>query len=179
MSEICWSGDASIWASNSARRCISSSSRAIFSLSRVVPRGERLCRFVPVGRVELLEITCHALLNLSAAALDLGAREVAIAVVHGFELGAVNRHAGGIQQAQLAAEGNEPGTDLPDGPAAILAKVGDGLVIGSQASGEPHQLDIAASLALQSAARLHPVEIAVDVELEQDGGMVRRTASST
>src|SRR5687768_9871538 len=120
---------------------------------------------MPIGCVELLEIARHALLNLSAAALDLRPREVAIPVVDRLELGAVDGHAGRVEEPQPAAEGNELGADLTDGPAAVLAEVGDGLVIGGQAAGEPHQLDIATGLAFQAPARLHPVEIAVDVQL--------------
>ena len=58
--------------------------------------------------------------------------------------------------------------------AIVFAEVGDGLVIRQQATGDPHQLDIAAGLAFQASARLHPTEIAVDVQLEEDGGMVRQ-----
>jgi hypothetical protein len=37
------------------------------------------------------------------------------------------------------------------------------LVIANKPASEPHHFDIAAGLALEPAARLHPVEIAVDV----------------
>ena len=56
------------------------------------------------------------------------------------------------------------------GAAIILAEVGDRLVIRNQPSRQPHHLDIAASLTLKPPARLDPIEIAVDVELEQDDG---------
>ncbi len=72
-------------------------------------------------------------------------------------------HASGVQEPQLTAERDELRADLTDGPAVILAEIGNRLLIRSQVSGEPHQLNIAAGRALQSAARLHPVEVAVDV----------------
>jgi hypothetical protein len=90
---------------------------------------------MPIRCIELLEIARHALLDLGPAALHLGSREVAIPVVDRFELGAVDGHAGSVQQAQLTAEGDELGADPPDGAAADLAEVGDSLVIGRQASG--------------------------------------------
>jgi len=49
-----------------------------------------------------------------------------------------------------------------------VTEVGDGLEVGRQAAGEPHQFDVALSLALQAAAGLDPVEIAVDVELRAE-----------
>jgi hypothetical protein len=102
--------------------------------------------------------------------------EVAISVVDGLELGAVDGHAGGVEQPHLATKSDELGADLTDGPAAVLAEVGDGLVVGSKATGEPHQLDIATGLAFQASARLHPIEIAVNVELEQNRRMVGRAS---
>ena len=43
---------------------------------------------------------------------------------------------------------------------------------------EPHHLDIAAGLAFEPPARLHPVEIAIDVELQENRGMLDRVARS-
>ena len=45
---------------------------------------------------------------------------------------------------------------------------------GASPSSEPHQLDIALGLTLKATARLHAVEVAVKVDLQQRGGMVRR-----
>ncbi len=56
--------------------------------------------------------------------------------------------------------------------AVVLAEVGDRLVVGDEPAQQPHHLDVAAGLALQPPARLHPVEIAVDVELQENRGMI-------
>ena len=40
------------------------------------------------------------------------------------------------------------------------------------AAQQPHHLQIAASLAFQSPARLHTIEIAIDVEFQQHRGMI-------
>jgi hypothetical protein len=54
--------------------------------------------------------------------------------------------------------------------------IGNRLVIWSQTPRQPHHLDVAPSLALKPAARLDPIEVAVDVELQQDRRMIRRSA---
>lgn len=42
---------------------------------------------------------------------------------------------------------------------------------------EPHQLDAALRFTFEAATRLGPVEVTVDVDLQQDGRVVRRAAS--
>ena len=66
------------------------------------------------------------------------------------------------------------GAYLPDRAAAILAEVGNCLMIRSKAPGEPHHLDVPPSLMLEPAARLNPVEVAIDIKLQQHGRMVGR-----
>jgi hypothetical protein len=56
----------------------------------------------------------------------------------------------------------------------ILAKIGNRLVIGNQPTGEPHDLNVAAGLTFKPAARLNPIEITVDGELQKDRRTVRR-----
>ena len=51
-----------------------------------------------------------------------------------------------------------------------LAEVGYRLVVRSETAGQPHHLDIAASFTLKPPAGLNPIEIPVDVELQQHGG---------
>src|SRR6266849_7917444 len=57
--------------------------------------------------------------------------------------------------------------------AVVLAEIGDHLVIGNKASRQPHDLHIASGLALEPSARLDPVQIAVNIELQEDRGMIR------
>ena len=58
----------------------------------------------------------------------------------------------------------------------VLAEIGNRLVIRHEAPRQPHHLDVAAGLTLEPPARLHPIEIAVDVELQQSRGMIRGPA---
>ena len=57
-----------------------------------------------------------------------------------------------------------------------LAEVGDRLVIRRQPADQPHHFHIAPGLPLEPTARLNPVEIAVDVELQQIARMIGRPA---
>src|SRR5258707_873527 len=86
------------------------------------------------------------------------------------------RKMGLLTKAHLAAQLDELRANLFDRCAIVLAEVGDGFVIRREPSGQPHHLKIAASLTLQPQARLDPVEIAVNVELEHRRRMVRRPA---
>jgi hypothetical protein len=79
------------------------------------------------------------------------------------ELAAVNGDAGLREEAHHAAQRNKPRAYLVDGRAIVLAEIGNRLVIWSQTPRQPHHLDVAQSLALKPAARLDPIEIAVNV----------------
>src|ERR1700704_5739602 len=132
-------------------------------------------RLLPIRAVQLVQIASDALLDLRQAPLHLGAREVLVSVVHRLELAAIDRNAGFLrEQAHRAAERNEPSADPPDGTAVVLAQIRNCLVIGNKAAGEPHYLNVASGLTLEPAARLNPVEVAVDVELQQYRWMIRR-----
>jgi hypothetical protein len=72
----------------------------------------------------------------------------------------------------MAAQPHELRTSRADGWPVVAAEVGDGLEVGHQAASEPHQLEITLGLALEPAAGGDAVEVAVDVDLEQGGGMV-------
>jgi hypothetical protein len=63
-----------------------------------------------------------------------------------------------------------------DAGTVVPAEVGDGLEVGRQPAGEPHQLDVALRFALQPAAGRNAVQIAVDVELQQHRRVIRGAA---
>jgi hypothetical protein len=52
--------------------------------------------------------------------------------------------------------------------------VGYGLEVRHQAASQPDQLDVALALPLQTPARLHPIEVTVDVNLQQRRRMIGR-----
>src|SRR3984893_1301034 len=67
-------------------------------------------------------------------------------------------------------------TNFADGSAIVLAEVGNRLVIGYKPTQQPHHLNVAPSLVLKPPTRLNSIEIAVDVKLQQDRGMIRGSA---
>src|SRR5882672_4338491 len=125
-----------------------------------------------IGAVELREITGNALVNLRQTALHLGLGEVPIPRVDGLELAAVDRNARFAEQFKSAAQHHELAANPADGLAVVLAEVGYGLEVRHQTAGQPNQLDVTLALALQAPARLHPIEVAVDVNLQQGRRMI-------
>lgn len=133
---------------------------------------QRRTGLLPIGTVRLLDVAADLLLQMRQAAGDLRQREVPIAIVDRLELAAVHRHAGALQHADPAAKLHKLGADSLYGLPVVAPEIGDGLVVGHQASGQPHQFDVASRLPLQPAAGRDPVEIAVDEQLEQDRGVI-------
>ena len=72
------------------------------------------------------------------------------------------------------AQHHELSADLADGLAIVLAEVGYGLEVRLQAASQPNQLDITLAFPFQPPARLHPIKVAVDVNLQQRRRMVGR-----
>jgi hypothetical protein len=58
---------------------------------------------LPIGAIELTQISADTFLNLRHPPRHLGMREVAVAIVHRLELAAVDCDAWGLQQAHLPA----------------------------------------------------------------------------
>src|SRR5262249_57508766 len=119
--------------------------------------GKRRRRLLQVSRIELAQVSRHALLDLSNPALHLRAREVLVPVVDRLELAAIDGDARLRQQTNLSAQRHKLRTYLADRRPVILAEIGNRLVIGSQATGEPHHLYVAASITIKPPARLHPL----------------------
>src|SRR5207342_1285470 len=125
-----------------------------------------------IGAVELREIPGNALVNLRQTALHLGLGEVSIPRVDGLELAAVDRNTRFAEQFKAPAQHYELAADLADGLAIVLAEVGYRLEVRHQAAGQPNQLDVALAFSLQAPARLHPIEVSVDVNLQQRCRMI-------
>jgi len=119
-----------------------------------------------------VQIARDALLDLRHSPLHLGAREILVPIIDRLELAAVDRDASFGEEAHRAAQHNKPAADLADGTAVVLAEIGDRLVIRNPTSRQPHHLHIASGLALEPSARLDPVQIAVNIELQEDRRMI-------
>src|SRR5258706_2395578 len=129
-----------------------------------------------IGGIKLREVASNALVNLRQPPLHLGLREVPVPRVDGFELAAIDRNARLAEQFKAPAQHHKLTTDLTDSLPIVLPEIGDRLEIRHQAAGEPNQLDVALALPLQAPARLHPIEVSVDVNLQQRRRMVGRSS---
>jgi hypothetical protein len=81
------------------------------------------------------------------------------------------------REAHLAAEFDEARTYPAQRPAIVFAEVRDRLVIRREPTQQPHDFDIASGLAFKPPARLHPVQIALNVKLKENRGVVRWSTS--
>ncbi|MND42846.1 hypothetical protein D3C80_336300 [compost metagenome] len=97
-------------------------------------------------------------------------------MVHGLEFTAVDGNQIVRKKPQLLTQHNKLTADALNGFAVVFAEVGDGLEVRHQATGQPHQFDVALRLAFKAPARLDAVEIAVDVDLQHDCRVVSRSA---
>jgi hypothetical protein len=143
-------------------------------LLQAIGQGLEVRGLDAVCSFQRVEVALDALLDLLLASIDLARREVAIATVDRFELAAVNGHHGLREELHLPAQNDEAAAHVANAFAVFTAEVGDGLEVRRQAACQPHEFDIALRLAFQPATGLDPVEIAVDVQLEQDRGVVPR-----
>jgi len=132
--------------------------------------------FFAVGAVQRPQVSRDAGVDLLHPPGDLGHRVVLVAIVHRFELAAVDRDHRSGEQAQLAAELHKLTTHRPDRRAIVLAEVGNRLEVRGEPPDQPHQLDIALRFPFQPPARLEAVEVAVEVNLQQRRGMIGRPA---
>jgi hypothetical protein len=73
-----------------------------------------------IGTVHLMQIAPDALLDLFQPPLHLGVGEVLVAVVDRLELAAIDRNTRIGEQSHHAAERDEPGAHLADGPAVVF-----------------------------------------------------------
>jgi hypothetical protein len=77
-----------------------------------------------------------------------------------------------VASRPISRQIDKASADLSDRRPVVLAEVRDHLVVGHQPAKQPNDFEIAPGLAFQATARLHAVEIAVDVELEQNRWVV-------
>ena len=120
-------------------------------------RGQCLGRLLPVGRIKLAQIAPDALLQLGTPSFHLRPCEVLVPVVHGLELAAIDGNARRREKTHLTAEFDEARTYPAQRQAIIFAEVRDRLVVGSEPTQQPHDLDIASGLSFQPPARLYSV----------------------
>jgi len=88
----------------------------------------------------------------------------------------VHRQQLAAKQIKLEAEDYKGPEHWPESRAVVAPEIGNGLEVGLGASQEPDHLHIAVRLGFQAPARAHPVQVAVDVEPQQVGRIIARSA---
>jgi hypothetical protein len=80
--------------------------------------------------------------------------------------------------AEIAQEyDHEATTDIAYALAVVAPEVGNRLEVGREPASQPHQLHVPLAFPFQPAAGLDPVEVAIEVELQEHRGVVRGSAS--
>src|SRR6266851_3837170 len=120
------------------------------------------------------QVTRDAGVDLLHPPDDLGHRVLLVAILHRFELAAVDRNNGTSEELEPTAKLDELSAHRPDRRAIVLAEVGNRLEVRRQPPDQPHQFDIALRFSFQPPARLKAVEVAVEVDLQQRRGMIAR-----
>src|ERR1700745_4524647 len=93
--------------------------------------------FVQLGRVKLRKVARYAVLQLGAAPFHLPACEVLVAGIDRLELAAVDRNTRRRQQTYQATQFNKLDADLLDRWPAVLAEIGNRLVVRTGPAGRP------------------------------------------
>jgi hypothetical protein len=114
------------------------------------------------------QIAFDAGVYLFDALLDFSGHVVAIAVADCLEFAAVDGSHGLLEQAGSAAKHHELAAHHYDRWSIVTAEIGNRLEVWRHAPGQRHQLDIALRLALEPAAGWDAVQVAVDIQLQQD-----------
>ena len=111
----------------------------------------RFLRLFSITIVQLGQVLRDVLLQLRLLAFELLDAQVLAQRGHRLEFAAVDGHQVTGDQPYLAAELYERFARCLKGRAIVLAKISDGLEVRCQAAEQPHHLDIALALGLQSA----------------------------
>ena len=119
-------------------------------------RGQHFSRLLSVGRIELAQISCHALLQLGTSPFYLRPCEVLVPVVHGLELAPIEGDARRCKKAHLTAEFDEARTYLAKRRAIVFSEVGDRIVIRREPTQRPHDLDFASGFSFEFAGSTAP-----------------------
>lgn len=106
-----------------------------------------------IGLVELFEIVRQALVTPGQFPLELGLREVPIAVVHGLQPRTVDRQKLAAKQIQFPTQHDERSKHLSKRRTVVAPKVGDRLEIRLQLPEQPYHLKIAMGLRFQPLPR--------------------------
>src|SRR5277367_2014647 len=145
-------------------------------LGQVLRRGAGRRTVLSISVIEAGQIVGKPLIRPLDQPFQLLAGEVAIGAIDRLQPGAVDRYQLTAKQIELAAEQHELAEHRFEGVAVVLAEISDGLEVGPQSAQQPDHFEIAGGLSFKPAAGSHPIDVAINVELEQVGRIVSWTA---
>ena len=141
-------------------------SAAILSFSRTDLAWRQLA-LLAVGRLQRRHVALDAGLDLLHPPLSLALVKFLSRVFTALNLLPSMAATAWVNRSSSPAQSDELPAGRPDRRAIVLPEVGDGLEVRRQAPRQPHHLDVALRLALQPPARRDLVDVAVDVDLQQ------------
>ena len=97
-------------------------------------------------------------------------------VVDRLDARAINRQQLAPKQIKPPAQDHEILENLLKRGAIVAPEIGDGLEVRLQAPQQPDDLNVAMTFGLKPTARPHPVQIAIDIQLQQIARRVAGTA---
>lgn len=133
--------------------------------------------WVSIRTIKFGEVARDALIHLLAASLDLPDREVSIPAVHRLQLAAVDGDYRVRADLHGPTQRNKAAAHRRDRITVVLAEVCDGLEVWRKSPCQPDKLQVPLRFSLEASAGLDVVEVSVDIDLEQYGGVIRRPAT--
>jgi len=127
-----------------------------------------------IALVEAFEIFVQPFVGGAHELAKRTAGVVAILVVDRLDAGSVNRQQLPTEEVEPPAQQHELAENSAKRRAIVAPEVRDRLEVGLEAAQQPHDLDVASTLAFKPPARANPVEVAVNVELHKIAGRVAR-----
>ena len=128
--------------------------------------------WISVGPIQIRQVAGDALLELLHPCCQFMPGEVPIPTVDRLERAAIDRNERIAEQVQVPAEHHKLSAHPLDRRPIVLAEIRHDLEVRRQPSGQPNQFHIAQGFPLQTPAGLDPVQIPVDVDLQQRGGVI-------
>ena len=113
-----------------------------------------------IGPVQAAQIVGQTLVRRADHLHQLLTGEVAVRAIDRFQPGPVDGKQ--FSSEQFAAEEHELTEDRLEGVSVVLAKIRNGLEVGSQATQQPHHFQIAGGLRLEPPAGAHPIDVSIN-----------------
>jgi hypothetical protein len=96
-----------------------------------------------ISGLEIFQVLIDALFDFPHPQFQFALRKILVAIIDCLEFAAIDNNQCVDKQIELLTEKHKLAADLADGFVIVFAEVGDGFKIGSQATGQLHQFDIA------------------------------------